>query len=93
MPFAVKDLFQTTDFPTELNSPLLKGTRHKFDAACVYALKKRGAILIGKTTLPELGSGTPSSTKNPFDLARSPGGSSSGTAAAIRGRDVTFSYW
>ena len=83
MPFAVKDLFQTADFPTELNSPLLKGTRHKFDAACVYALKKNGAILIGKTTLPELGSGTPASTKNPFDLARSPGGSSSGTAAAI----------
>ena len=74
MPFAVKDLFQTADFPTELNSPLLKGTRHKFDAACVYSLKKNGAILIGKTTLPELGSGTPASTKNPFDLARSPGG-------------------
>jgi Asp-tRNA(Asn)/Glu-tRNA(Gln) amidotransferase A subunit family amidase len=83
MPFAVKDLFKTADFPTELNSPLLKGDRHALDAAHVYALRQGGAVLLGKTTLPELGSGQPSETRNPFDLARSPGGSSSGTAAAI----------
>jgi len=85
MPFAVKDLFKTADFPTELNSPLLKGDRHAIDAAHVYALRQGGAVLLGKTTLPELGSGQPSATRNPFDSARSPGGSSSGTAAAIGG--------
>ena len=83
MPFAVKDLFKTADFPTELNSPLLKGDRHALDAAHVYALRQGGAVLLGKTTLPELGSGRPAATRNPFDLARSPGGSSSGTAAAV----------
>lgn len=83
MPFAVKDLFKTAGFPTELNSPLLKGDRHALDAACVYALRQGGAVLLGKTTLPELGSGQPAATRNPFDLARSPGGSSSGSAAAV----------
>ena len=83
MPFAVKDLFKTADFPTELNSPLLKGDRHRFDSAHVYAMRKGGAIIIGKTTLPELGSGEPAVTCNPFDLDRSPGGSSSGSAASV----------
>ena len=83
MPFAVKDLFKTADFPTELNSLLLKGDRHALDAAHVYALRQGGAVLLGKTTLPELGSGEPAPTRNPFDLARSPGGSSSGSAAAV----------
>jgi len=83
MPFAVKDLFKTADFPTELNSPLFKGDRHALDAAPVYALRRGGAVLLGKTTLPELGSGRPAATRNPFDLARSPGGSSSGSAAAV----------
>lgn len=83
MPFAVKDLFKTADFPTELNSPLLAGDRHDLDSAHVYALRRGGAVLLGKTTLPELGSGRPADTRNPFDLARSPGGSSSGSAAAV----------
>lgn len=83
MPFAVKDLFKTADFPTELNSSLLKGGRHRFDSAHVYAMRKGGAIIIGKTTLPELGSGEPAVTCNPFDLDRSPGGSSSGSAASV----------
>ena len=83
MPFAVKDLFMTAEFPTELNSPLFAGERHRFDSAHVYALQKSGAIIIGKTTLPELGSGQPAVTRNPFDLDRSPGGSSSGSAALI----------
>ena len=77
MPFAVKDLFKTADFPTELNSPLLEGERHRFDSAHAYALRKGGAVILGKTTLPELGSGQPAVTRNPFDLERSPGGSSS----------------
>tara|TARA_Y100001936_G_scaffold254027_1_gene323680 strand:+ start:6000 stop:7376 length:1377 start_codon:yes stop_codon:yes gene_type:complete len=83
MPFAVKDLFKTADFPTELNSPLLEGERHRFDSAHIYALRKGGAVILGKTTLPELGSGQPADTRNPFDLDRSPGGSSSGSAALV----------
>jgi Asp-tRNA(Asn)/Glu-tRNA(Gln) amidotransferase A subunit family amidase len=83
MPFAVKDLFKTADFPTELNSPLLKGERHRFDSAHVYAMRKGGAVILGKTTLPELGSGQPAVTRNPFNLERSPGGSSSGSAASV----------
>lgn len=83
MPFAVKDLFKTADFPTELNSPLLEGERHRFDSAHAYAMRKGGAVILGKTTLPELGSGQPAVTRNPFDLERSPGGSSSGSAASV----------
>ncbi|NKB22710.1 MAG: amidase [Alphaproteobacteria bacterium] len=83
MPFAVKDLFKTADFPTELNSPLLKGERHRFDSAHAYAMRKGGAVILGKTTLPELGSGQPAVTRNPFNLERSPGGSSSGSAASV----------
>jgi Asp-tRNA(Asn)/Glu-tRNA(Gln) amidotransferase A subunit family amidase len=83
MPFAVKDLFKTADFPTELNSPLLKGERYRFDSAHVYAMCKGGAVILGKTTLPELGSGQPAVTRNPFDLDHSPGGSSSGSAASV----------
>ena len=83
MPFAVKDLFKTADFPTELNSPLLKGERHRFDSAHIYAMRKGGAVILGKTTLPELGSGQPALTRNPFNLERSPGGSSSGSAASV----------
>ncbi len=83
MPFAVKDLFKTADFPAELNSPLLKGERHRFDSAHAYAMRKGGAVILGKTTLPELGSGQPAVTRNPFNLERSPGGSSSGSAASV----------
>jgi Asp-tRNA(Asn)/Glu-tRNA(Gln) amidotransferase A subunit family amidase len=83
MPFAVKDLFKTADFPTELNSPLLKGERHRFDSAHVYAMRIGGAVILGKTTLPELGSGQPAVTRNPFNLEHSPGGSSSGSAASV----------
>ena len=57
MPFAVKDLFKTADFPTELNSPLLKGERHRFDSAHVYAMRKGGAVILGKTTCRSLAQG------------------------------------
>lgn len=83
MPWAVKDLFKTADFPTEINSPLFEGDSHWLDSAHVYALKCGGAVLVGKTTLPELGSGNPPPTRNPFDLTRTAGASSSGSAAAI----------
>src|SRR5690606_25232623 len=53
------------------------------DAAIVRALRAGGAVIVGKTTLPELGFGNPPATANPWDRTRSPGGSSSGSAAAV----------
>ncbi len=85
MPYGVKDLFKTADFATAIASELFEGGRdsHWLDSAHVYALRKGGAVLLGKTTLPELGSGDPPPTRNPYDLSRSPGASSSGSAAAV----------
>ncbi|MEK9683564.1 MAG: amidase [Rhodospirillaceae bacterium] len=83
MPYGVKDLFKTSDFPTAIGSSIFEGKKHWADSAHVFALKKLGAVLLGKTTLPELGSGEPPPTRNPYDLTRSPGGSSSGSAAAV----------
>ncbi len=83
MPIGIKDLYDTADLPTQLNSPLFEGMQPNFDAACVYALKRGGAVILGKTTTTEFGLGAAAPTRNPFDLERTPGGSSSGTAAAI----------
>src|SRR3546814_13494696 len=72
--------------PTQMNSPVYKGWESKRDAACVYALRSHGAIILGKTTTTEFGIGKSDVTRNPFDLDRTPGGSSSGTSAAIGAR-------
>lgn len=83
MPLGIKDLIETADMPTEYGSELFKGNRPLSDAAAVYFLRKGGAVLVGKTVTVCLGGGDPSRTRNPFDTRRTPGGSSSGTAAAI----------
>ena len=83
MPFGAKDIFKSAEFPTEVGSEFFRGHRDWQDSAHIYALKRSGAILVGKTTLPELGSGYPPLTRNPYDLSRSPGGSSSGSAALV----------
>ena len=83
MPFGAKDIFKSADFPTEVGSEFFRGHRDWQDSAHIYALKRSGGILVGKTTLPELGSGDPPPTRNPYDLSRSPGGSSSGSAALV----------
>ena len=83
MAFGAKDIFKSADFPTEVGSEFFRGQRYWQDSAHIYALKRSGAILVGKTTLPELGSGDPPPTRNPYDLSRSPGGSSSGSAALV----------
>jgi len=82
-PIAVKDIIATADMPTQMNSPIYKGWRPKFDAACVAALRQAGAIIIGKTVTTEFAIGRSGPTRNPFDLTRTPGGSSSGSAAAV----------
>ena len=83
MPVGVKDIMETHDMVTEQGSPLFAGWRDKRDAAAVAALREAGAVIVGKTVTTEFASTHPRGTRNPFDLARTPGGSSSGSAAAV----------
>ena len=82
-PVAIKDIIATADMPTQMNSPAFKGWQSGQDAACVAALRKGGAVIIGKTVTTEFAIGYSGPTTNPFDVTRTPGGSSSGTAAAV----------
>ena len=83
VPIAVKDLIDTFDMPTALGSPLYTDRRPSWDAACVAAARAAGAIVLGKTTTTEFASFHPGKTRNPRDPTRTPGGSSSGSAAAV----------
>jgi Asp-tRNA(Asn)/Glu-tRNA(Gln) amidotransferase A subunit family amidase len=83
MPIGIKDLIETFDMPTEFGSELFKGHQPMTDAASVRALRQGGAVLVGKTVTVCFGGGDPARTRNPFDTRRTPGGSSSGTAAAV----------
>jgi Asp-tRNA(Asn)/Glu-tRNA(Gln) amidotransferase A subunit family amidase len=83
IPVGVKDVIDTRDFPTELGSVVFKGRCPKDDAFVVSQLKAAGAIIIGKTVTTELAFFGPGPTRNPHDLERTPGGSSSGSAAAV----------
>ena len=83
VPVAVKDVFDTADFKTEYGSPLLKGRQPMRDAAAVARLRAAGAVIIGKTVTAEFAYFHPGPTRNPHDPARTPGGSSSGSAAAV----------
>ncbi len=83
LPLAVKDIFDTADLPTECGSPIFAGNRPRVDAAAVALCREAGAIVIGKTVTTELANMTAGVTRNPFNPAHSPGGSSSGSAAAV----------
>lgn len=83
MPIGVKDLIETVDMPTEFGSVLFKDHQPLRDAASVYAMRKGGAVILGKTVTVTFGGGDPARTRNPHDTSRTPGGSSSGTAAAV----------
>lgn len=83
VPVGVKDIFDTSDLPTENGSPVFAGRRPERDAACVASLREAGAIIIGKTVTTELALLTPARTRNPRNLAHTPGGSSAGSAAAV----------
>src|SRR5262245_36633850 len=83
LPVGVKDIIDTADFPTESGCAALKGRRPRKDAACVTALRRAGAVIVGKTVTTELAAYTPAATRNPRNLEHTPGGSSSGSAAAI----------
>lgn len=84
LPVGVKDVIATADLPTQHNSPHHQGERPGVDAACVSLLRHAGAIVLGKTDTVEFAAtGRRAATRNPHDLARTPGGSSSGSAAAV----------
>jgi Asp-tRNA(Asn)/Glu-tRNA(Gln) amidotransferase A subunit family amidase len=83
MPIAVKDIIATAGMPTQMNSPAFKGWQSGQDAACVAALRQGGAVIVGKSVTTEFAFGFSGPTTNPFDPARTPGGSSSGSAAAV----------
>ncbi|MGY6633694.1 MAG: amidase [Alkalilacustris sp.] len=83
MPIGVKDLYETKDMPTGMGSPIYEGWMSNRDAAAVAHLRAAGAIILGKTVTTEFGFYTPGPTTNPFDPERTPGGSSSGSAAAV----------
>ncbi len=83
VPFGAKDIYDTADMPTEHGSAAFAGHRPSKDAAAVTRLREAGAILIGKTVTTELAVYHPGKTRNPHNPAHTPGGSSSGSAAAV----------
>ena len=83
VPFGIKDVIDTADMPTEYNSPIYRGYQPKWDAACVALLRQAGCVILGKTVTTEFANNHPSQTRNPHNLAHTPGGSSSGSAAAV----------
>jgi Asp-tRNA(Asn)/Glu-tRNA(Gln) amidotransferase A subunit family amidase len=83
VPIGIKDIFDTADLPTENGCPIFAGRRPTKDAACVTLLRAAGAVVMGKTVTTELALLTPAKTRNPHNLAHTPGGSSSGSAAAV----------
>jgi len=83
LPVGIKDCFDVAGMPTEVNSAYFKDNVASVDAAHVDALRRGGAVVVGKTTTTELTMALPAPTNNPWDLRRTPGGSSSGSAAAV----------
>jgi Asp-tRNA(Asn)/Glu-tRNA(Gln) amidotransferase A subunit family amidase len=83
IPIAVKDLIDTVDMPTAYGSEIYRGHRPSADASCVALARAAGAIVLGKTVTTEFATFTPGKTANPRNPAHTPGGSSSGSAAAV----------
>src|SRR6516164_8020801 len=83
MPIGIKDLIETKDMPTGHGCAAFAGDHTRRDSAIVRALRDAGAVILGKTVTTEMGGAFPGPTTNPFDPGRTPGGSSSGSAAVI----------
>ncbi len=79
----IKDIFDTADFPTEYGSPIYAGHQPKADAAATSLVRRAGGIVLGKTVTTEFAHLDPGKTRNPHNPAHTPGGSSSGSAAAV----------
>src|SRR5438270_10110589 len=83
VPIAVKDLIDTVDMPTAYGSPIYERHRPAADAACVALARAAGAVVLGKTVTTEFACFTAGKTANPHNPAHTPGGASSGSAAAV----------
>ncbi len=92
VPIGVKDLFDTADMPTGYGSPIYDGHRPAADAACVALARAAGAIVVGKTVTTEFACFTPGKTANPHNPHHTPGGSSSGSAAAVAAGMVPLAF-
>lgn len=92
VPFAVKDVIDTKDFPTECGTRIHAGRRPSADATCVSLMRDAGAVLLGKVVTTEYALFHPNETRHPMDLERTPGGSSSGTGAAVCDRMVPIAF-
>lgn len=90
VPIGVKDVIDTQDYPTENGTPVFAGRCPDNDAAVVASLRAAGAIVLGKTVTTELAFFGPGKTRNPHDPQRTPGGSSSGSAAAVADGQVSL---
>jgi Asp-tRNA(Asn)/Glu-tRNA(Gln) amidotransferase A subunit family amidase len=88
VPVGLKDIIDTVDMPTQLGTSVFKGRQTTKDARIVERLRESGAVIMGKTVTTELAFLHPSKTRNPHDLDRTPGGSSSGSAAAVAANHV-----
>lgn len=88
VPVGLKDIIDTKDYPTERGSPVFTGRRPDLDAAVVERLRDAGAVILGKTKTTELAFVHPTDTTNPHDPGHIPGGSSSGSAAAVAAYQV-----
>jgi Asp-tRNA(Asn)/Glu-tRNA(Gln) amidotransferase A subunit family amidase len=83
LPVGLKDIIDTADFPTEYGTPIYQGNRPAADAAVVSMVRRAGGLVLGKTVTTAFAHRQPGKTRNPVDPERTPGGSSSGSAAAI----------
>src|SRR4051812_26170352 len=92
VPIGVKDIIDTADLPTEMGSEIYKGNRSFSDAACVAIMRAAGAVILGKTVTAEFAGMSPGPTTNPHNPAHTPGGSSSGSAAAVADHMVPAAF-
>lgn len=91
VPVGLKDIVDTADMPTQRGTPIFAGHQPDADAALVERLREAGAVILGKTKTTELAFVHPTDTRNPHNHAHSPGGSSSGSAAAVAAHNVPLS--
>ncbi|HEX5281739.1 MAG TPA: amidase [Micropepsaceae bacterium] len=92
VPIGIKDVIDTCDMPTDMGSPIYRNNRTFADAPSVALARRAGAVILGKTVTCEFAGLTPNITRNPHDLDRTPGGSSSGSAAAVADFMVAAGY-
>lgn len=92
VPVGIKDIIDTKDMPTQYGSGIFRGHRPQYDAACVSLVRRAGGIILGKTVTTEFAMFQPNKTRNPHNPLYTPGGSSSGSAAAVADCHVPVAF-